>query len=51
MAWIEQKTRVDDALVFMIDLRNRLANLVQLTTDGHKFYLEAVELALGADID
>ena len=29
----------------------RLANRVQLTTDGHKAYLEAVEDAFGADID
>ena len=36
---------------FMIDLRDRLANRVQLTSDGHKPYLEAVEDAFGADID
>jgi hypothetical protein len=35
----------------MDDLRSRLANRVQLTTDGHKAYLEAVESAFGADID
>jgi len=29
----------------------RLANRVQLTTDGHKAYLEAVEGAFGADVD
>lgn len=39
------------ALEFMDDLRGRLANRVQLTTDGHKAYLEAVEEAFGADID
>lgn len=39
------------ALEFMTDLRNRLATRVQLTTDGHKAYLEAVEEAFGADID
>ena len=32
-------------------LRGRLANRVQLTTDGHKAYLQAVEEAFGADID
>ena len=36
---------------FMQDLAGRLANRVQLTTDGHKPYLEAVEDAFGADID
>jgi hypothetical protein len=33
------------------DLCPRLANRVQLTTDGHKAYLEAVEGAFGGDID
>lgn len=36
---------------FISDLKNRLANRVQLTTDGHKMYLEAVESVFGADID
>jgi len=39
------------ALDFMTDLRARLANRVQLTTDGHKAYLEAVEGAFGGDVD
>src|SRR5947209_899402 len=39
------------ALMLMDDLRGRLANRVQLTTDGHKAYLQAVEEAFGADID
>jgi hypothetical protein len=39
------------ALVLMDDLRGRLANRVQLTTDGHRAYLQAVEEAFGADID
>lgn len=34
----------------MDDLRTRLANKAQLTTDGHKAYLEAVEGAFGADV-
>lgn len=36
---------------FVDDLRSRVANRVQLTSDGHKAYLEAVEGAFGADID
>jgi IS1 family transposase len=36
---------------FMYDLSSRLANRVQLTTDGHRVYLEAVDLAFGNDID
>lgn len=39
------------ALALMDDLRSRLANRVQLTTDGHKAYLVAVEEAFGADVD
>ena len=39
------------AIEFMDDLRDRLANRVQLTTDGRKAYLEAVEGAFGGDVD
>ncbi|MYA87322.1 MAG: IS1 family transposase [Boseongicola sp. SB0662_bin_57] len=39
------------AIDLMDDLRSRIANRVQLTTDGHKAYLEAVEGAFGGDID
>ena len=39
------------AYEFMQDVASRLARRVQLTTDGHKPYLEAVEGAFGADID
>src|SRR3546814_2732365 len=35
----------------MDDLRDRLAHRVQLTSDGHKAYLRAVEDAFGADVD
>ncbi len=41
----------DYAHEFMQDVVGRLANRVQLTTDGHKAYLEAVEGAFGTDID
>ncbi|MGD0017297.1 MAG: IS1 family transposase [Verrucomicrobiia bacterium] len=40
-----------DAYHFIHDLKNRLANRVQLTTDGHKAYLSAVEDAFGSEID
>ncbi len=39
------------ANVFMNDVAARLTNRVQLTSDGHKAYLEAVEGAFGADVD
>lgn len=41
----------ESAMVLMDDLRTRLVNRVQLTTDGHSAYLEAVEGAFGADVD
>lgn len=36
---------------FMADCASRISNRVQITTDGHRAYLEAVEEAFGADID
>lgn len=36
---------------FMEDCADRIKGRVQLTTDGHKAYLEAVEDAFGADVD
>ena len=39
------------AMCFIDDLRSRLAGRIQLTSDGHKAYLEAVEVAFGGDID
>ncbi len=39
------------AAEFMQDVADRVANRIQLTTDGHKPYLEAVEGAFGAGID
>jgi IS1 family transposase len=40
-----------DAAEFIADLASRLRHRVQLTSDGHRPYLEAVEAAFGADID
>ena len=39
------------AKTFISDLADRLSNRVQLTTDGHRPYLEAIESAFGNDID
>lgn len=41
----------ETATRFMHDLAVRLANRVQLTTDGHRVYLQAVEEAFGSEID
>ena len=45
------KRDADYAALFIGDLASRLANQVQLTTDGHKPYLQAVEDAFGGDVD
>lgn len=39
------------AAIFMEDLESRLANRVQLTTDGHKVYLDAIDAAFGNNVD
>ena len=50
-SWLEGGRSGADAIALMDDLRGRLANRVQLTTDGHHPYLEAVEGAFGGNID
>jgi IS1 family transposase len=42
---------LDDARAFVFDLSRRLANRVQLTTDGHSVYLNAVRGAFKGDVD
>ncbi len=50
-AWRVGDRDLATAYDFMHDLADRLTNQVQLTTDGHRPYLEAVESAFGVDID
>jgi IS1 family transposase len=50
-SWFVGSRDSDAAMIFMDDLAKRLANRIQLTSDGHRAYLEAVEGAFGADID
>ena len=51
ITWLVGGRDSDYAIAFMDDLRDRLANRVQLTSDGHRAYLEAVEGAFGGDVD
>ena len=51
VSWLVGGRDGEYAIAFRDDLRSRLANRVQLTTDGHKAYLEAVEGAFGGDVD
>lgn len=49
--WYIGDRSANSAAVFMHDLADRLRYRVQLTSDGHRAYLTAVEEAFGADID
>ena len=51
ISWLVGGRDAGYAITFMNDLRSRLANRVQLTSDGHKAYLVAVEEAFGMDVD
>ena len=41
----------ETAVDFLADLESRLADRIQLTTDGYSAYLEAVEAAFGGEVD
>lgn len=49
--WHVADRGAEAAKQFIGDLASRLTNRIQLTTDGHKVYLDAVEEAFGGDID
>ena len=47
---VGKRTR-ENAVAFMADLSERLTNRVQISTDSLRTYVDAVELAFGADVD
>jgi IS1 family transposase len=51
VSWLVGRRNTEYGVAFMKDVAGRLANRVQLTTDGHKGYLVAVDDAFGIDID
>ena len=51
VSWLIGLRDTSCAYRFMRDLQSRLVNRVQLTTDGHKIYLNAVEDVFGGAID
>ena len=51
VSWLVGGRDAEYANVFMLDVADRLSSRVQLTTDGHYAYLNAVEGAFGADVD
>ena len=50
-SWLVGTRDADYAKAFIGDLAGRLDNRVQLTSDGHKAYLSAVEDAFGSEVD
>ena len=51
LSWLVGLRELEYAHAFAKDIKERLANRVQLTTDGHRMYYEAVKNAFGNDID
>jgi IS1 family transposase len=51
VSWLVADRSTDSAMMFMDDLKERLANRVQLTSDGHRPYLTAVDTVFGDDVD
>jgi len=51
IGWLLGRRDAGCASEFLQDVAGRLSNRIQLTTDGHKMYLEAVPDAFGNDID
>ncbi|MEO8002230.1 MAG: IS1 family transposase [Arenimonas sp.] len=50
-SWLVGERTVDAAMAFTSDLSGRLANRIQLSTDGNRMYVNAVENAFAGDID
>ena len=51
VSWLVGGRDAGSAFTFMNDVASRISTRVQLTTDGHKVYVNAVEDAFGADVD
>ena len=51
LSWLIGRRDAEDALLFMQDVAARLTHRVQLTTDGFRAYLEAVDTAFADQID
>ncbi len=50
-SWLVGLRDAGYAFEFINDLKGRLNNKVQITTDGHKMYLEAIEGVFGSNVD
>jgi len=50
-SWLVADRTADAAMDFMVDIQERVSNRMQLTTDGHRAYLDTVESVFGTNID
>ena len=50
-SWLVGQRDAGYAIEFINDLKDRLANRVQITTDGHRMYFLAIEDVFGSDVD
>lgn len=51
VSWLVGWREPEDAYVFVRDIRERVSNRIQLSTDGHRMYYQAVDSAFGEDVD
>lgn len=49
--WLVGTRNAESAQAFVSDLASRIDHRIQLTSDGHKPYIEAIEQAFGPDVD
>jgi len=50
-SWMLGQRDLATATAFVSDLASRLSNRVQITSDGHRPYVEAIETVFGAEVD
>jgi IS1 family transposase len=51
VSWLLADRTLDSAMTFTHDLESRIANRIQLTSDGHAPYLQAVDTAFSGEVD
>lgn len=50
-SWLVGSRDAESAKVFIADLASRMSGRIQLTSDGHRPYVDAVEAAFGSEVD
>jgi IS1 family transposase len=50
-SWFVGQRTVDDGFLFLMDLKDRLANRPQITTDGLRAYSAAIGFSFGTEVD